>query len=701
MSELIVVVTVCGLSLVLTGFHARSDARSETTPHDLERMLAAVQRACADFLWQETRLVAAVLAIVTAAVAVPALAFGALPKGHAALGWALGALALGGLAGALAAHLAHGSAARTARRALEALRHDRNGAARVALRGAALLSVAIEAVSCSLAALAFSAHYVWLRAALHVEPQQAALLASRTLAMLALGSACAAVVFQVGGASLHTAAGVAATGARARHPSIARDEEQNPVLVAELVGDHAGGLVSRATDALAGCLLGNAAVAMLAAWVGSSNVATGASPVALVALPLLVRALGQLAASIALGSSRLDGPPGPAPILLAARLSHAVLLGAGVFGACLWLLGTPALLPLAAAGALGVLAGVVTAMASAAGARRGPDGGGSARGETSVARAVGFGLQRTWLLVVLVGACLGTAWWLGSRTRLANGGVLSLTLAVAALLGAGAYDVSNGAFAVLCENVRRVAALRRACFDDGAKKRAAALERSGVAIGHVGSTQSILGTAAAALLAALMLPLASASGASARAVFTLGHPVVLLGGVLGAGALSFHVGGMLRASSRAAAALDRDLSDRLAREEASTERRSMAPGYRESVQLATRAATHALLPLALGALLGPFALAVLLRVAYGAESAGIGVRGLTAFSALAALTGCCAALVAEGTAVELSGGRRANADGVPTAASAIEFMERCIGPAALLGLKATVVSSLAAVPLLF
>ena len=701
MNELIVVITVCGLSLVLTGFHARGGARLGTTPHDLERMLAAVQRACADFLWQETRLVAAVLGIVTAAVAVPAVAFGALPRGHAALGWALGALCVGGLSGALVAHVAHGSAAHTARAALEALRHDRSSAARAALRGAALLSVSIEAVSCSLASLAFAAHYVYLTRALQVEPHHAAVLASRTLAMLALGAACAAVVFQVGGASLHTAAGVAATGARARHPNIARDEDQNPVLVAELVGDHAGGLVSRATDALAGCLLGNAAVVMLGAWVGASNAAAGASPLAWLALPLLVRALGQFAASVALGSARLDGSPGPAGMLFAARLSHALLLGAGVLGACLWLLGAAALAPLAGAGALGVLAGVLSAGASAIGARRGPESAAPSRSETTVARAIGLGLQRTWILVLLVGGCLGGAWLLGARTGLANGGVFALTLAVAALLGAGAYDVSHGAFGALCENVRRVSVLRRAHFDDGAKKRAAALERSGVAVGHVGSTQSILGAAAAALLAALLVPLASAGAAPAPDTFTLGHPVVLLGGALGAGALLFHVGGMLRASSRAAAALDRDLSDRLARDEAVTERRSIPPGYRESVQLATTAATHALLPLALGAVLGPFALAVLLRLVYGLESAGIGVRGLTAFSALAALTGCCAALVAEGTAVELSTGRRSNADGSPPAPSAIEFMERCIGPAALLGLKATVVSSLAAVPLLF
>ena len=553
MSELVVIITVCGLSLALTAFLGRGAARAGTTPHDLERMLAAVQRACADFLWQETRLLAALLAIVLAAVAAGAVAFGVLPEGHGALAWALGALCLGALAGVLVAHVAHSAAARTARAALEALRHDRDGAARATLRGAALHSVAIDGVSSCLAVLAFGAHYAYLTAARQVEAHHAAVLASRTLAMLALGASCAAVVFQIGGASLHTAAGVAATGARVRHPNIARDEERNPVLVAELVGDHAGGLVSCATDALAGFLLGNAAVVMLGALVSATNASAGAGAIAFVALPLLIRTLGQLAASIALCSSRLDGNPNPAGVLLLARLSHALLLGGGVLGACLWLLGAAALGPFMAAGSLGVLAGVLSAFASAAGAPPELEAMAPSRAEASVARAVGLGLQRTWILFLLVGACLGGAWWLGTRTGLVNGGVFALTLAVAALLGAGAFNNSHGAFAVICENVRRVAALRRARFDERARKRAAALERAGVTLGYLGRTQSILGAAAAALLAALMLPLARAGGAAkASADFALGHPVVLLGGVLGAGALLSHVGGMLRASSRAA-----------------------------------------------------------------------------------------------------------------------------------------------------
>jgi Na+/H+-translocating membrane pyrophosphatase len=514
-------------------------------------MLAAVQRACKDFLWQESKLLVALLAIVLLAVAFPVAVWGV--GAHAALGTTLGGICVGALAGAGVAHHARGSAARTVQRALGALRQDRNTATAVTLRGASALAVAIDAVSSSLAAIAFSAQYAVVATVGHGDPALTAVLASRSLAALAFGALCSAVVFQVGGTSLHTAAGVAATGARARHPRIARDEEQNPVLVAELVGDYVGGVVSRSTDAFAGLLLANAGVIMLAAQVGASNGGSVIDPLALVALPLLIRTLGQCSASVALGSSRFEGQLGLSGIMVAARFSHGVLLLAGVLGACRWLLGPPFFSSFALSAALGVLAGTLSAGMSVAGLRYELSARpGVTRPSPTVARAFGHGLQHTWLHLLLVGACLGGAWLIGSRTSLAHGGAFALALAVAALLGAGAFSASESTFAMLSDNVRRIAALRRGQFDEAAQRRAAEMDAAGAAIGHLGQTQTILSGAAAALLAAVLLPLLPSGGPApvARAFVSLANPIVLLGGVLGAGGLFFHVGGMLRAASR-------------------------------------------------------------------------------------------------------------------------------------------------------
>jgi hypothetical protein len=457
---------------------------------------------------------------------------------------------------------------------------------------------------------------------------------------------------------------------------------------------------------------------MLAALVGKANAESEAGALGLVALPLVIRSVGQFAASLSLGSSRFEGHRSLAGTFAAARVSHAALQIAGVLGATLWLLGAQLFATYALAGALGVLAGALSAGASALGSKReqrpSPALG---RSGPTLARALGVGLQRTWLMFTLVGGCLGGAWMVAARAPLAHGGALGLALAVAALLGASAFSSCESIFAVLCENVHKLALLRRSRFDEPARQTAAEMERAGVAIGHLGRTQLILGGAAAALLAAVILPLLSAAG---RDGLSWAHPIVLMGGVLGAGSLSFHVGGMLKASSRAAASLDKSLSDRWSRELPSQRgdnplpepdaarqlgealqaggARGPLPSYRDSVLLVTKASTQALLPFALGAVLAPFAVALSIRLFYAAGGALI-AYGLLAFSALGALTGCSAALVAQGTSLELARGRRGSSENASNTHSVVEFLERCIGPAALLGLKATVISSLAAVPL--
>jgi Na+/H+-translocating membrane pyrophosphatase len=680
--------------------------------------------------------------VVLLALAGATAAFAAPGSWPAAVAWSLAALALGVLGGALMAFFAHASAARTAHTALAALRNDRNEATHVTLRGASVLAVAVDAASMVLSTLCFGAHYAFATTLDHVSASDAVSQASRTLVALAFGALSAAVVFQVGGASLHTAAGVAGAGARARDPRIARDEEQNPLLVAELVGDHMGGVVSRSTEAFAGSLLANAGLVLLAALVGRANAESEAGVLGLVALPLVIRSIGQFAASVALGSSRFEGHRSLPATFAAARACQAALQIAGVLGATLWLLGATLFSTYALAGTLGVLAGALSAGASALGSRReraaSPAFERTARvgapaprspawvgaptprdSAPTLARALGLGLQRTWLMFTLVGGCLGAAWMVAARAPLAHGGALGLALAVAALLGATAFSSCESIFAALCENVHKLAGLRRSRFDEPARQRAAEMGRAGVAIGHLGRTQLILSGAAAALLAAVVLPLLSSGG---RDGLSWAHPIVLMGGVLGAGSLSFHVGGMLKASSRAAASLEKNASDRLSREAEPprgdalppdpypsdlrhpdetphpSEGRGPLPSYRESVLLATTSTTQALLPFALGAVLAPFAVAVSIRLFYSAGGALI-AYGLMAFSALGALTGCSAALVAQGTSLELARARRAGSEDASNTHSVIEFLERCIGPAALLGLKATVVSSLATVPL--
>jgi hypothetical protein len=275
------------------------------------------------------------------------------------------------------------------------------------------------------------------------------------------------------------------------------------------------------------------------------------------------------------------------------------------------------------------------------------------------------------------------------------------------MLGAAAFNLGESLLATMGETILPITGLRRGRFDEATRERAAWLDRAEHAVGDLGHTQCILGGATAALLTAVMLPLipfgAGSRGGALDTAVSFAHPVVLLGGLLGAGSLLFYVGGVLRSSSKGASALYENLEGRLGVDSQSSISGAL-PSYRDSVQLAAAGATHALLPLALTALLTPFAIGILLRVVYGPLGGALTVRGLMALGTIAALTGCCAALAAQGTLVALGAHRRvhlAGGFGALGTGSASEFMGRSVVPAALLGLKAGVVSSFATVPLLF
>ncbi|HEU4583227.1 MAG TPA: sodium/proton-translocating pyrophosphatase [Polyangiaceae bacterium] len=772
MSELIVVFLLCACGVIVVVSHARGLAGSATHHRELDRLLAAVDRACADFLWRETRLLGLLLLALAVALSVPiALWQGGPADTGARIVLSVTALLLGAAGGAGVARATHWAAARATARALAELREEPLAASSSVLRGATLAALLADAASLLLPWGFFVAHSQYLIWVARVDRGMALLEAARSAPLCALGATCAAVVFQIGGSSFQTAASVAGSGARARDRRVALDDEQNPTLIAELVGSYVGGVVFRSTDVFAALALANSTLIALAGAVFQANslaadagVANAGAALALLGLPLLVRASGSLAAALALGSLRFEAGRSPARAFSGAGASQAVIAAAGLLGATLWLLGDPLWAAGFGAGALGIASSLACQGLLLAPRASSVDGQSAlsslspaaehARGSgdpiTSLARALGVGLQRAWAPLLIAGAGLGGAYALGAKLALQHGGAYALLLAVAGMLGSAALHLCSSAFASIGANLRRVGALRRGHYDLAARGRAAELAQSARAIGNWGDTQSILAASAAALLGAVTLPLGAARlpGAAsmdetARALGStplvgVGHPIVIVGGLLGITSLSFYVGGVLQNSSRAASALDEELAKErdsaLPRAESEapsalpTASAARLPSYRGSVQRAASAATDAILPLAAAALLSPMIIGVLMRLVYGPSGARYTAQGLMALAAIAGLTGACAALAAQGALTALGLARRppeasgstapsqgqsepAPAGSVPGVASfglasfsaeaAREFVGHSVGPAALLGLKATVVSALAIAPLLF
>jgi Na+/H+-translocating membrane pyrophosphatase len=706
-SELIVVFASCVLSLIAAAAEVRGLYGRTARQRELDRLLGAVERAGADFLWQETRLLGALLVIVALAFALPALLWrGTRLTDTAWLMFSALGLGAGALCGGLVAQLAHWAAARATAGSLAALRERDEVPEAAAFRGAVVSALGVDALSSLLVLGVLWAHQAFLVWRGH-EPGAAFLEATRSAPAAALGACCAAAIFQVGGGSFHTSAGVAGASARARHERVARDEEQNPALVAELVGDFVGGMVCRSTDVFSALVLGNTALLAVAAAVARANPALGRAAIGVVCLPLVLRAMGLLSSAISARSLRFEAGLPTHRAFLGAGASHALVLLSGLLGATLWLLGDAVYPVFVGAGACGILASVLLEAFLLTEGRAQPTSAlGGRLPETSVARALGLGLQRAWAPLLTVGACLGTAYVIGARSPLARGEALGLLVAVATLLGSGALHLGESAFSSIGENVLRIVGLRRGRFDVAARSRASELARAGLVVGNLGYTQGILAGAAAALLGALMLPLIAAA-APLDSTVGKGHPIVILGGIVGAASLLFHVGGMLKLSSRAASAVDGDAGERLTRSPSDgSPALALLPSYRQSVQLAARTATDSLLPECATTLLGPLVVGVLLRLTCGSSGSGFAAQGLMAFASSAALTGCCAALAAQGALMALGTPRPVPEDAPELAlsrnpSSAREFMGRSIGPAASFGLKATVISSLVIAPLLF
>jgi K(+)-stimulated pyrophosphate-energized sodium pump len=738
-SELVVVLVLCLCSLIVAASQARGLSGQGAEQRELDRLLGAVDRASADFLWHETRLIAGLLLLAGFALAVPMLIWhSGQAESKARLAFCIAALFAGAGTCVVVARVAQWSASRAIGRCLAALRHDPDRASPAVFRGALVGALVADAASTLLTLAVFLAHYLYLTWVVRLDPAAALQEATRSAPAAALGALCAAVIFQVGGSSFHTAAGVSATNARARHRRLLLDAEQNPALVAELVGDYVGGVVLRSSDVFCALVLANCSIVLLASSVGQANPSVGGGVLVLVGLPLIARASGLLATAVATGSLRWGAGAGVGRAFFAAGASHAAVAATGLFGAALWLLGDLLYTAAFGAGALGILAGLVSQGLLLASAQRSPAIG-TALPAASVARALGLGLQRAWAPLLIAGACLATAYTLGARMPLARGGAFALLLAVATMLGSGALHLCSSSFSSISDSVRRIVALRRGRFDVRARGCARDLELAALTIGNLGQTQGILGSAAAALLGAVTLSALEAPSAALDSPLGLNHPVVILGGILGAASLFSYVGGVLQNSSRAASALDAELSEELNNLPRSGAELSARPSYRSSVQRAASAATEALLPLTALAVLTPMVLGLLVRLVYGPTGGRLAAHGLMAFASSAVLTGCFAALVAQGALVALGSARlreeqaaqRPSADSETDseqselggaalgsdlasngsasassvrdfmASSAREYMGRCVGPAAVLGLKATVVSALAIAPLLF
>ena len=719
MTELGLILGINLAGLAFAGLLMRWLSARDVGNAELRRVSGALQRAAESFLWRECRQIAiGTLALVVVLFA----AYGwRRPAGQALepAFWSVLGVVLGAASACAVAHFGARLAARASVRLLAAARNSLDQALSVLVRAGGATGLLAEAVSVlgvsSLFALLYS-----MKGGFALGPEQAGQLALRAATLLpgyAVGAVAAALVIQRAGATYHVSSDVAADWAGERDAGLEHDDARNPALVSDLVGDHVGMAATRTTDLFVSATLGNVAGVIIAANVYEANRDQLSGALAVVLLPIVVRAFGLIASTFGVMVVRTtEDTKSPAAALWRGHVTTLVIALGGLAGAVYWLLGDRQFLRFVPGAAIGLFA--TTAVAHLARFRIGRRFGGLRHvldavrtgDATTIAQGLASGLEAALLPTLAIGVGMVAAWQLGASSGLVSGGMLSVTLALTTMLACGPYVVTLATVGPIADSARGVLAMSPSSAGGDTEGRALRLDDAGFLASAVAQTYLVIVGCLTGLLTAAALPvlLGRADGAG----IDLGKPVVAWCGALGAAAVLGYAGNALRAASRGAQSVALEVERQLRgfpRERGLIQLpEGYTPSYRAIIDISSKVALERLLGPIAAALFVPAVLGAGLRVLYHSFDPGLPSEGLASFVVVASVTGLTAALAVDATRVTLGAARRANRPRGATAGfaasltgdSVADLVGSSAGPAAHLLVKATAVGALAVAPFL-
>ena len=719
MIELGLVFVINGAGLAFSGLLARWVSLRDPGGSDLRRVQSAVRRALESTLWSQYRLAAlgvAALGAVGFALHV-LLAHGGRVGGFEAAFWSSLGLGLGAVSACLVAHVAARLGLSAALRAAAAARAGTDRALAVAVRAGGASGLFVECISV-IGVASLLAVPLLLRGGASLPPDEAADLALRLASLLpayGVGVAMVALVVQRGGTVYRCGGRIGPKLAVEARRAFEEQDPRNPAIVANLVGAHLGLSASRAVDLLLSSTVANIAAALVGITVYRDSLGYPGNAFALPGLALAIRAFGVIACAI--GVMVVDSrqaPPSAAALWRGQATTATVALG-GLVGACIWLVGDHWSW-LVAAGSAGLVACSATAHAVRLVLYRrfGPlrDVVEALRsGSPSVlVQAAGVGLQATALPVAVLGLGLAAAWQLGEATELPGGGRLALTTALMTILASGPYLLAVSTLHPVATTAQSMAVMASSPQPVERQRAAARLHEAAHHATTVGHTYLTLSSAIAAAVAATTLPLIR--GGQSPGVDPLGidlaHPTVLWCGALGAVAVLFYAGQLMRACVRGARGVAAEIERQLGgfqRDHQGIPQvpRDHIPSYRACIDVASRASLARLLPSTAPYLLIPAALGAALALAYGPGDPATVRQARASFVAIAAIAGLAAALAVDGSRGVLAAARRGDRPrtGQPgsDALVATEALAGALGESA--GPSAHLLAKVAAVSALF
>ena len=487
-------------------------------------------------------------------------------------------------------------------------------------RGGAVSGLAVSVLSLAGLFLVFFIYSAWC---------DTMTLTLHSVVGFAFGASMAALFAQLGGGIYTKAADVGADLVGKVEAGIPEDDPRNPAVIADLVGDNVGDCAGRGADifeSTAAEIIGSMVIGLAVV-----NLAAGFT-FNFIYLPLVIMAFGLLASLIGIFSVRLKNED--AEVIPALNLGYYITMGLVIVTmifSCYWLLKDEAFFGqdvkwfmFAIAGCVGIALGLVVVYVTqyytgdhkpvqtiADQSESGP--------ATNVIMGLSVGLESTVIPVVCIGIAIIATYLLGYYSVDGGDATLGLygtAIATVSMLASSAFILAEDTFGPITDNAGGIAEMSNQ--PDEVRNRTDKLDAVGNTTKALtkGYAMSSAALAAFLLFAAFFEIVGEHYHTSIMFEMyqvVLGHPLIFVGGLIGAALVFFFASLAIRAVGTAAGEMVQEVREQF--KDGKIMKGEKEPEYGRCVDIATRSALKQMVVPALLPILVPVVFGLLYRYA--------------------------------------------------------------------------------------
>lgn len=594
--ELFIVVFLSIFGLLFATFLIRNVMKRDSGEPAMREIADAIKAGAEAFLRRQNRTIG-ILTVTLASVIYILYAFVRSQNEHDPAGssdlalWTTLSFVFGAACSVMAGYMGMWVAIRANIRTAAAAARSMNNALQTALRGGAVSGFFVVALSL----LGVSGLFALVRwAEVTTDITKIPLL----IVGYGFGASFVALFAQLGGGIYTKAADVGADLVGKVEAGIPEDDPRNPAVIADLVGDNVGDCAGRGADLFESTAAENIGAMILAAALYRANTpafeAAGLSLLGVILFPLIARAFGIIASAVGIMVVRTNEAEDPMQALNRGYYVTSGIAILGFFLASRWLLGSDFYFNFFICGVIGVLTSVAfvyitqyyteykyrpvrfIAESSKTGAA------------TNIISGIAIGMESTGLPVLVIGAAIVSAYFLGQQSGLQDAGLFGTAVATMGMLGTAAYILAMDTFGPITDNAGGIVEM------SGQPEE---VRRKTDRLDSVGNTTKALTKGYAvgsAALAAFLLFGAYIDEVrnympSFQPVINLNKPEVFVGGILGAVLVYLFSSLAIKAVGSAAYAIINNVRQQFKANPGIMEGTSK-PDYGQCVDIATKAA---------------------------------------------------------------------------------------------------------------